>query len=219
MSNVVSINERKLLDLPEKELLDALRTKDEKYQRLAQEEFFYRYRNYIYKVCLDRARYYKKGAELAEDISQDTFVKAFSNLPFVDFSEIVDNEKIKWNIKKWLVTVIKREFVNFFRKNLDEFNVSLSIDDEKGIDVSDEETDQSPPSFHLSLLLEALQELSEKERHILMTYFDYYDWQNPSRHLPDDIMTMLCETHSTNSDNIKHIKLRAIQKLHKKLVK
>lgn len=219
MRKIIPINTRPLVDIEEEELLQLLKSKDIKDSKLAQEEFFFRYRSYIYTVCLDRAKHYKKSADLAEDISQETFIKAFDKLPLFDLSKVKNNNETKRNIKKWLATTIKREFVNFFRKNPDEFKLSLLITEDNGLDVSDEHVEQSPPSIHLSLLLDALQELTGRERHILMTYFDYYDWQNPRKHLPDDVIAMLCETHNTNPDNIKHIKLRAIKKLQKKLVK
>jgi DNA-directed RNA polymerase sigma subunit (sigma70/sigma32) len=85
--------------------------------------------------------------------------------------------------------------------------------------LSDLKTEKNEPDIHLTQLNLALQELSDIEKHVILTYFDYYDWQNPRKHLPDRVLKELRDTYSTTSDNLKHIKFRAMKKLRKILEK
>jgi hypothetical protein len=62
----------------------------------------------------------------------------------------------------------------------------------------------------------ALNELHEKDRHILLTYADEYCIDN-TQHLSDNAMDFLCSAHETNSANIRQRKKRALDKLKKNL--
>jgi DNA-directed RNA polymerase specialized sigma24 family protein len=71
---------RPLKSIEDIDLLKSLKSENKEDLKLAQEEFFYRYRNYIYVVSLDRAKHFNKGAEMAEDMAQETLIKAFRNI-------------------------------------------------------------------------------------------------------------------------------------------
>ena len=60
------------------------------------------------------------------------------------------------------------------------------------------------------ILNAALDSLTERERHILMTYMLYSDGR---KHLPNDVLQGLMEQYETTADNVKHIKSRALAKI------
>lgn len=68
---------------------------------------------YLYRLC--------KNADIAEDLTQDTFVKA-----------IEKSNKFKGNssISTWLCAIAKNEYLDYVRKK-DNSNISLEFDTEK----------------------------------------------------------------------------------------
>jgi hypothetical protein len=48
-----------------------------------------------------------------------------------------------------------------------------------------------------------------------MTYFIYQSQDNPKGHLPDGVITRLCNKYGVTSDNLRQIKKRAFMKLKK----
>jgi DNA-directed RNA polymerase sigma subunit (sigma70/sigma32) len=62
---------------------------------------------------------------------------------------------------------------------------------------------------------EALQTLSDKERDILLTYMMY---QEGNKHLPDEVIQVLCDRYETSSINLRKIKQRALEKVRSHII-
>lgn len=187
-----------------------------------QTEFFNRYKSFLLQICRKRCRLFDGGDQLAEDIFQNTMLKALNNIDSLLKKLSPDNTKISQHIKAWLATIARNEFREFLRKNPEEKKLSDpfrlksdEIDDYKiKYELNEnEEMLKTKPSFYEEELKKGLSILSDRERHILMVYMEYYDPQNINKHLPNEVIAVLCKQYNINSINLRQVKSRALRKL------
>jgi len=173
------------------------------------------------KVCRNCCSGFDNSNELAKDIFQNTFLKVY-NKAYTFKLKNEEKTNISADIKAWLSRIAKNELINFLRKNPDEKLLSnphrVKTDDleEKRIENSNEMDDESilkAPSIQKEILDRALGSLSPDERHVLLTYMQYYDPGFPNRHLPEDVLANLCRALNVKSGSIRQIKLRALNKI------
>ncbi len=146
-------------------------------------------------------------------------LKAFKGIASLRNRLSDERKDINKTIKAWLAFIAKNELREFLRKNPDEKQLSNPFRDksdsvEIGYDPrEDEEIKEEVQTIEKQKLDNGLASLSEKEKHILMVYMEYYDPSEPNKHLPDDVIAELCNKYTTNSTNLRKIKSRALKKL------
>lgn len=131
-----------------------------------------------------------KNTQDAEDLLQETFIKAFLSY------------KNKGSIKYWLVTVLKHEFLNLCRRRKKEIlddgekKLNQAAADEKGMFEAMVEKEER------CQLLYAIQKLPSVQKEVLLesVYF----------HLKDE---EIAKMHATSRENVRKIRSRAKQKL------
>jgi RNA polymerase sigma factor (sigma-70 family) len=187
----------------------------------AKDEFYYRYRSFLLQVCRKCCAHFINGEELADDIFQNTMIKAFNGMNNL-YNKLVESKtESSIHIKAWLSIIAKNELIEFLRKNPDEKNLANSFRSnyqEIGIPYESSEIIEeyiSKPSIEKEKLDNGLAALSERERDILMTYILYQNQSEPNRHLPDDVLVSLCNRYKVSRDNLRQIKKRAFLKLKK----
>jgi RNA polymerase sigma factor (sigma-70 family) len=203
---------------PDVELLEFIIRND---SSTAKEEFYFRYRSFLLQACRKGCAHFINGEQLADDIFQNTMIKAFNGMSnlFNKLSEGRTESSI--HIKAWLSIIAKNELVEFLRKNPDEKNLANSFrSNYQEIEIPNEssETNEeyiSKPSIEKETLDKGLATLSEREKDILMTYLLYQNPNEPNRHLPEDVLVSLCNRYNVSSDNLRQIKKRALLKLKK----
>lgn len=190
-----------------------------------QAEFFKRYKSFLLQICQQRCKHFDGGDQLAEDIFQNTMIKAFKGIDSLSKRISEKTESASKHIKSWLVVIARNELREFLRKNPDEKKLANPFrpkSDEMEIPIEtinrDDEIEEQP-SFHKENLDKGLSILSVRERHILMVYMEYFNPLEPNRHLPDDIIAQLSKQYNTNSTNLRQIKSRALRKLMNELDK
>lgn len=129
-----------------------------------------------------------KNVQDAEDLIQETFVKAFLSY------------KSAGSIKYWLITVLKNEYLNLLKKRKRE--ILNAEKEQRGESSKDDMVEQIICQEERRKLFQAIQELPLAQKEILMesVYF----------HLPDETIAKM---HDTTKENVRKIRSRAKQKL------
>ena len=158
--------------------------------------FFNRHNQYLWNLCCSVCR----DIELAKDVMQDTWIAVYKH------SHTYNAQKS--SVKTWMSTIAKNKMLdllkgqtNFLQFNEDTYSV---------VDVSSEEKEINILSLEKKVLGEALNKLSEKEKDILLTYMQYSDG---NKHLPDEVISELCQRYGTLPATLRQIKKRSLQKI------
>lgn len=145
----------------------------------------------FYKPMLLYALSLTKNMQDAEDLIQETFIKAFLSYERTG------------NLKCWLITVLKHEYFNLYRKQKREIlSDKISITEEKHEDYLDEFI----RNVERRLLFQEIQKLPMREKEILMESIYF--------HLSDQEIAGM---HKVSNDNVRKIRSRAKRKLMKRL--
>lgn len=132
-----------------------------------------------------------KNMQDAEDLIQETFIKAFLSYERTG------------NLKCWLITVLKHEYFNLYRKQKREIlSDKISITEEKHEDYLDEFIRNE----ERKLLFQEIQKLPMREKEILMESIYF--------HLSDQEIAGM---HKVSNDTVRKIRSRAKRKLIKRL--
>lgn len=162
--------------------------------------FYKRYAKKIwsicYKVCGNQLLY---GEDLAEYVFSETMIRIYK-YPTYDGS---------CKVSTWASKIAHNIMISFLDKPQEESYYD-NIATINGYEQEDNFQIIISQTIEQKILDDALNSLSEKEKHILLTYFEYKD-QN--KHLPDSVMSELKKTYATTSDNIRQIRKRAFDKV------
>jgi RNA polymerase sigma factor (sigma-70 family) len=75
------------------------------------------------------------------------------------------------------------------------------------------------PLLEKRILREVLSELSERDRDVLIAYYNEYDPEIKNQKLSKEAIKELCESYNITPDNIRQIKLRTFKKVSEKCLK
>lgn len=207
--------------LSDEKLLEGIKsTIEDKEKTQLQFEFYNRFAGYIYKAALQKFRNFKDPKFLAEEVLQHTFITAFEKIGKFKFpakSVDADHSKI---IKAWLgkiaVNESKKAIGKIVNDKVDYESLNLPEPEyDQFEEIYGEKIEAVPNEFHQKLQ-GALNLLSEKEKHILLTYADEgCIGTNRRQHISDSTLQYLCEYYKTTTDAIKQCKKRALDKIKK----
>lgn len=185
-----------------------------------QNEFYNRYKNYIYKLAslVCRNNNFEIDSFWPEEITQMTFIKAFGKLTKTGFKfEVNDNEKLRdAKMKAWLGRIANFEFKKI---QTNKYNENVIFDETKIPDISDELLNESIDKLEISSeqkksLMSTMLALKDRDRDIINTYAMENCIGN-NLHLSDFQMSRLCNTYNTTPENIRQIKKRTIDLIRK----
>ncbi len=188
--------------------------------RRFQQQFFDKYKGYIYKIALQRCVRYNDPQAMASDITQLTFIKAFGKIIEFDLSKETDHSRHQYIIKAWLGIIANNCFNKEYaqRKGVTYLDDLKSYSEEEGYDFFEslygDEIIEIPNIFR-SKLRAAMNSLTEIQRHVIETYASEGCINDPSKKLSKTAMEFLCKTHETSTDNIRQIKKRTLDKIKK----
>ena len=197
-------------------------TYEEKDLELYKFEFYNRFAEYIYKAALYKFRNYSNTQLLSEEVLQNTFITAFEKVLKFKFpvnSLPVEHDKI---IKAWLGKIAeneaKKSIGRIINNKIDYDSLKLPEPEYEQFDnIYGDPLPKTPNEFMLRLQ-EALNLLSEKERHIILTYADEGCINtNRKQHISDSSLQYLCEYYQTTPEAIKQCKKRTLDKIKKLL--
>lgn len=201
------------------ELVEKIKKGNTKEVQLAQTQFYKRYAGYIYKIALQGCSNFSEPEFFAKEVLQKTFIKAFEYIHNFNIKDCLDNNQINKIIKTWLGNISNKVFLSIIREHQKEQSRFKLLEPENYlIEEDNEEIKEFPEisNIFMQKLKLALNELNEKDRHIILTHADEYCIDN-TQHLSDNAMDFLCSVYETNPVNIRQRKKRALDKLKKNL--
>lgn len=144
--------------------------------------------------------------QILNTVVSNTFYKLYEKPLSFSFPERAVDDK---PFKAWLSKVAKNEFKRLIAEyygiteSLERSSYEFQIE-------SDEIADDLFINGNLKVLDEALKILSERDKHILMTLYLYYE---EGKKTPSDVLRMLCKIYDTTPMNIRKIKERSEKKI------
>lgn len=187
----------------------SFREKNEVEAKEAFKIFYDRYKRFLlslcYKVCQNIE---PNGAELAKDVFVNTMMAVYES------SNTYNASKSK--VATWLSCIAKHEMLDLLNiLNEKRIGEKQFIPLNEDLAISDTEDNIEIETPQKKALDEALQTLSDKERDILLTYMMY---QEGNKHLPDEVIQVLCDRYETSSINLRKIKQRALEKVRSHII-
>lgn len=157
----------------------------------------------------------KDNSDFANTVCNNTFLEVYDKP--LNFSYNPKKHKSQDNaFKVYLAVISKNEKNDLLRESLDYSDRQLKIidgdDDLFEPSITDEEYDKiiEKLSINHSLLEEALATLSERDRYILLTYYDNFE---KGKNTPSKVLNDVEKFYGTTRDNIRMIRNRVKKKL------
>jgi RNA polymerase sigma factor (sigma-70 family) len=167
--------------------------------------FYHRYKQFLWNMCLSICQ----DDSLAKDVTQNTWIAIYKSGHTYNASES--------KVKTWMSTIAQNEFKDLMKSEVGYKSLNEDIDSIADSDSeNNDEEEMSIPSPEKKSLDEALNQLSEKEKDILLTYFRFSDG---NRHLPDEVLLELRQKYNTTSENLRQIRKRSFVKIKSKIFK
>ncbi|SDX21099.1 RNA polymerase sigma factor [Aequorivita viscosa] len=179
----------------EKSSLDAFNTIYRAYSKLL---------SAIVKSNLKKMGIYNQ--QLYEATINNVFIKLYENpLSF----EIPKNAKNDNCFKAWLSVVASNEIKKLIKEYYNKEKLLEVISDEPVIE-SEDINEELADSVNKKLMIDALNSLSERDKAIMFTLYNYYE---EGRKTPTNVLNDLCKLHNTTKLNIRKIKERSEKKI------
>ncbi|MBB6681383.1 sigma-70 family RNA polymerase sigma factor [Aequorivita sp. 609] len=179
----------------EKSSLDAFNTIYRAYSKLL---------SAIVKSNLKKMGIYNQ--QLYEATINNVFIKLYENpLSF----EIPKNAKNDNCFKAWLSVVASNEIKKLIKEYYNK-EKSLEVISDEPVIESEEINEELADSVNKKLMIDALNSLSERDKAIMFTLYNYYE---EGRKTPTNVLNDLCKLHNTTKLNIRKIKERSEKKI------
>ena len=139
-------------------------------------------------------------------VMNNTFYKLYEDPLTFSFPKNIEDDK---TFKAWLSVVARNEL----KRLLKEYYHNNSSLEEIGIEpaiISEELSLEVFESANIKILNDALNTLSERDRHILLTIYLYYE---EGKNTPSETLDLLCEMYGTTKVNIRNIRERSEKKI------
>jgi len=178
-------------------------------------ELYHRFSEFLNVALIGHAK--SKGIfhkEFTETALMNTFNEIFLKpLNFSYDSKKHNSEDTAF--QAWICTIARNQF-NELLKNSLYSSISIgTIETDCIEDIADVAVGEEFISENRTLLNKALDVLKERDKHILLTCYDYYI---EGKNTPSEVLHYLCEYWGTTPDNVRQIKKRSLDKVKKQLL-
>ncbi|MFA5806311.1 MAG: sigma-70 family RNA polymerase sigma factor [Melioribacteraceae bacterium] len=215
MKVVKDVHSSSMMNETDEDLMVIISMKDDPEAcNLAFSEFHRRFKRFLFGMAFKVTLKLPNSNELREAVFQNTLINVYKYSGSFSAGGESDPEKIKRRIHGWLVKIEKRELIALLEDKQpvidpEELNTKYENECEK----SDETNDQ--PTYSEEIIEEALKLLSERDQHIFMTYWLYYEHgvRSQAKNLPDDVLEDLASKYETTLANIRKIIERSKKKV------
>ncbi len=204
-----------LINESDEDLLIIISMKEEpESSNLAFAEFHNRYKRFIYGMATSVTLHLPNSEELRDIVFQNTLINVYRYCDSFSLDGESNPEIIKKRIHGWLVKIAKTELLALLcnrQSIIDPSEVNMKFD--FGIEI-DADTDTQIP-YNEYIVGEALKVLKDRDQHVFMTYWLYYEQGEASqaKNLPQDILNELAEKYETTPENIRQIISRSKKKV------
>jgi DNA-directed RNA polymerase specialized sigma24 family protein len=200
-------------DLTVEELLLIIsdKEKDLEQSNKAFSTLYYRYSIFLNSAVINQLK--SKGIydkTFVDTIASNVFVEVFSNPLNFSYNE-KDHQTEDIAFKAWICRIARFEFADILRESI-KFN-KMNLLSRDGIlqDQTENFTDDMDIiSNNRKLLDKSLECLSDREKHVLLACYDYYE---DGKNTPSEVLDMLCQYWGTTRDNVRQIRKRALDKV------
>lgn len=203
----------------------AMKTDDPGSARAAGSEFFCRHRDFVFKVLKKRGLARRLGGEdLLEDLVLDTFATAYASAGNYRPCGSDDPVGHRRAARAWLMGIAKNKILMALQPG-PSVVAGVSLDDEPILQVrvpvpdSDDADDAAlgPRAAWTRtvkrLIGEALDQLTDRERDVVLTSLEFYDPAAKHQRLPNAESQALARQLNTTTANIRKLRERALGKI------
>jgi len=173
-------------------------------------KFYDCYKNYLFTVVRNACKSWEKyGEELVQAVHENTFLKVYEKADSFMIIEDLPFERQELRMKAWLGKIAQREMLLLLREFKDE-KEKIDYHDDLSFLEQPEEVSNSQTPEEIKLVEKALKTLSDRDRHIVITYMMFEDG---NKQLPKPEIERLAEIWDVLPDNMRQIKKRSIAKV------
>lgn len=204
------------VDETDEDLLVIISMKDdEKSSNLAFNEFHRRFKRFIFGMAIKVTANLPNSEELRDAVYQNTLINVNQYCDSFSSEGEMDPKKVRRRIHGWLVKIAKIELLALLRDReavIDPEGLGDNYFD--SIDQEAEETDDQI-SYNEEIIRKALSPLKDRDQHVFMTYWLYYEpgEKSQAKNLPPEILEELAAKYETTSANIRQIIGRSKKKV------
>jgi|SRR5690606_898606 len=144
--------------------------------------------------------------QIMNAVVNNTFYKLYENPLIFSFPEKAVDDK---GFKAWLSRVAKNELKRLLAEYYKDIVSLEKMSSEPAVE-SDELAEDLFVNVNFKVLDAVLNMLSERDKHILLTLYLYYE---EGKKTPSDVLRMLCKMYDTTPVNIRKIKERSEKKI------
>lgn len=209
-SSSVDLSEETDIDLLD--IVSSFKNEDIEISNRAFEVFAKRYESMIWKICVKTSFGHCNFETLKNELYSQTLINIYSYCGGFSVSSEKDPQVIKKRICGWIIQIIKHAHLELITTDKNLVFIDDISPDTKTLRTSKY---TSKDSYNMTLVHQALAQLSERDRDIVMTYWRYYERGDASqaKNLPSEILNELVNRHNTTTVNIRQIISRGMKKI------
>lgn len=184
--------------------------------RLAWAEFYKRHRKYLYYICRKACQTLPSAEETAMDLMSATFQKVYESADTFEPIDNGDEDHMRRRVRAWMGKIAQHLLIDDYQNDtgpkhlvsLEELNIDLS---------SHGEISEFSPK--ITLVKNALETLNEKERMVILLYYQWYEIGKENQRLPNGVCNEIAAAIGSTKENVRQIHRRAKQKIKEYLEK
>lgn len=182
---------------------------------LAFEEFHRRFKRFIYGMAIKVTAHLPNSDELRDAVFQNTLISVYKYSDTFSCQGETNSEIIKTRIHGWLVSIAKRELLALFKGQQIIIETEELTNEMLGRTDRMEEESSTELSYNEKIVEESLKLLKERDQHIFMTYWLYYEKGegDQAKNLPTEVLEELAAKYETTPENIRQIISRSKKKV------
>jgi RNA polymerase sigma factor (sigma-70 family) len=194
----------------------------------ALKEFFARH-HLLLKAFAQKSKYQTLGFDV-DDFVMQTFEKAYNKANQFEPGAEQDPEKVTRKVKAWLFGIMKSEFLMELRKAVNK-KETLSEEEPESQPEAQDDAEESVPASQIAptqaeqqdeddnvrekaaVVRTFLESLPEKDRVLLETSMNFYDFKLKKAMIPKDILAGMAKALGTTPEGIKQKRKRLLESL------
>jgi RNA polymerase sigma factor (sigma-70 family) len=174
-------------------------------------KFFMQLKDFVWNACVIKAKMLdsNKIDQIAEVLFQNTFIDVSKNAGKFE----IKTENHQLDIHRWLCGIIKNKGKQYLQENNKDKDHIVFLEivpdiPEKEIELEE----QKFVSFEREILNRALQTLNEKERSVLLLWWEY-SIDGTTQNIDKEIKENLAKQFNVKPDSLKQIAKRSLEKV------
>lgn len=204
-----------LLNETDEDLLVIISMKDDvDSSNLAFVEFHKRFRRFIYGMAKKVTINLPNSDEIRDAIFQNTLINVYKYSESFSAEGESDPEIVKRRIHGWLIKIAKHELLSLLRNNQPIIDPE-ELNEAYGETLNLDEDNSEELSYNEQIVGEALKLLKDRDQHVFMTYWLYYESgeRAQAKNLPPEILEELASKYETTPENLRQIISRSKKKV------